>query len=148
VEINRPLDIRVAYRVLKDGKILIPNIHLYAQDGTLMFILHDWHSGWRKRPKPPGQYRTTFTVPANFFSEGRVTVKVVISSYQPFEVHLQEPDAIAFTVVEADADVTARGDYAGHIPGVVRPMFESRTEAADGAHQDTAPPVSYQCRRV
>jgi lipopolysaccharide transport system ATP-binding protein len=128
LEITSPLEIRISYRVLKDGKVLIPNIHLYSDDGTLIFISHDWHSGWRNRTKPSGRYQTTFMVPGNFFSEGRVIVKVAMGSYQPFEVHFQESDVIAFTVVESIGGETSRGDYAGHLPGIVRPLINSRTE--------------------
>ena len=71
-------------------------------------------------------------MPGNIFSEGRVIVKVVITTYQPFEIHLDEPDAIAFTVIEAGEGTTSRGDYAGHIPGVIRPMLESHTEMIEG----------------
>jgi lipopolysaccharide transport system ATP-binding protein len=128
VGINQPIEINVHYEALRGGKVLIPNIHLFAEDGTLIFISHDWYSGWRDRPKMPGCYRTVFTVPGNFFSEGRVTVTVAISTYKPFQVHLQTPDAVAFTVAEAGAAITSRGDYAGHLPGVVRPLIEARTE--------------------
>ena len=128
VAITTPVDICLNYRVLKGGKVLIPNIHLYAEDGTLIFISHDWYSGWRAKPKPPGQYRTTFTVPGNFFSEGRVTVKVAMGTYQPFEVHFEEPDTVAFTVVDAEEGETSRGDYAGHLPGIVRPLITTQTE--------------------
>jgi lipopolysaccharide transport system ATP-binding protein len=128
VEIECPLNICVNYRVLKNGRVLIPNIHLFAEDGTLIFISHDWHSGWRTRPKAAGKYRTKFIIPGNFFSEGRITVKVAISTYQPFEVYFEEPDVIAFTVVESDKGNTSRGDYAGHLPGIVRPLIESQTD--------------------
>jgi lipopolysaccharide transport system ATP-binding protein len=128
VEIKMPVEICISYRVLQNGKVLIPNIHLHSEDGALIFISHDWYSGWRTQAKPAGCYRTTFTVPGNFFSEGRVTVKVAISTYQPFEVHLEEPDAVAFTVVESSDGNTSRGDYAGHLPGIIRPLIPTRTE--------------------
>lgn len=127
VDIQSAVDIRVTYRVLKSGKVLIPNVHFYADDGTLIFISHDWYSGWRTKPKPSGQYQTTFTVPKNFFSEGRITVKIAISTYQPFEVHFVEPEALAFTVVEAASGETSRGDFAGHLPGIIRPLIVSQT---------------------
>jgi lipopolysaccharide transport system ATP-binding protein len=128
LEITSPLEIRIGYRVLKGGKVLIPNIHLYRDDGTLIFISHDWYSGWRNRPKPPGRYQTTFTVPGNFFSEGRVIVKVAMGTYLPFEAHFQESDVVAFTVVESTGGDTSRGDYAGQLPGIIRPLINSRTE--------------------
>jgi lipopolysaccharide transport system ATP-binding protein len=129
--INQPVEIRMDYEVLREGKVLIPNIHLFAEDGTLIFIAHDWYSGWRTRPKPLGKYKTKFNIPGNFFSEGRITIKVVISTYRPFEVHFVEPDAIAFTVVESDSGDRARGDYAGPLPGVVRPLIATRTEVIE-----------------
>jgi lipopolysaccharide transport system ATP-binding protein len=131
VDIKAPVDIRLQYSVLKGGKVLIPNIHLYSDDGTLLFIAHDWHSGWRTRPKPVGRYCTTFTLPGNFFGEGRISVKVAVSTYRPFEIHLVEPDAIAFAIVESVAGESARGDYAGHLPGAVRPMITSETLVLD-----------------
>jgi len=127
LDIQSALDICINYRALKGGKILIPNVHFYTDDGTIIFISHDWHSGWRTKPKPRGLYQTIFTVPGNFFNEGRITVKVAVSTYQPFEVHFEEPDAIAFTVVDSSGEMTSRGDYAGHLPGIVRPLIGSRT---------------------
>jgi len=128
VNITDPVDIHVTYRVHKGGKVLIPSVHFYAEDGTLIFISHDWYSGWRAKPKAAGRYKTVFTVPGNYFSEGRVTVKVAVGTYQPFEVHFEEPDIIAFTVIEEGQGETSRGDYAGHLPGIVRPLIASRTE--------------------
>jgi lipopolysaccharide transport system ATP-binding protein len=127
VGIDQPVEIHMDYAVLREGKVLIPNIHFFADDGTLIFIAHDWYSGWRTRPRQLGKYKTVFNIPGNFFSEGRITIKVVVSTYTPFQVHFEEFDVIAFTVVEVESNNTSRGDYAGHIPGVIRPLIESKT---------------------
>ncbi len=126
--VNQPVEIHMDYEVLREGKVLIPNVHFFAEDGTLIFISHDWYSGWRDRPKPRGKYKTIFKIPGNFFSEGRVAVKAAISTYAPFEVHFVETDVIAFTVIDVESGVTARGDYAGHLPGIVRPLIETQTQ--------------------
>jgi lipopolysaccharide transport system ATP-binding protein len=128
IGINQPIEIQLDYEVLRGGKVLIPNIHLFAEDGTLIFISHDWFSGWRTKPRPPGKYKTIFMLPGNFFSEGRITVRVAISTYKPLEVHFDEPDVIAFYMVEAEAENTSRGDYSGHLPGVIRPLIATRTD--------------------
>jgi len=128
VGINQPVDIHMDYEVLRDGKVLIPNAHFYTDDGTLIFISHDWYSGWRTRPKPPGKYRTTFKIPGNYFSEGRITLTVAISTYNPLEVQFVVSEAIAFTVLEAESADTSRGDFAGHLPGIVRPLIATQTE--------------------
>jgi lipopolysaccharide transport system ATP-binding protein len=126
--ITKPIRISLTYRVLDSGKVLIPNIHLYDEMGTLIMIAHDWFSGWRDKPKSTGRYRTTFIIPGNFLSEGRHIVRTAISSYRPFEVHLDENEVAAFMVIENGDENAARGDYAGHLPGAVRPILETRTE--------------------
>jgi lipopolysaccharide transport system ATP-binding protein len=128
VDIKSAVNIHLTYRVLQDGKVLIPNIHFFADDGTLIFISHDWYSGWRAKPKTAGQYRTTFTVPGNFFSGGRINTKVAITTYSPYQIHFEEPDVVAFTIIDNAEGETSRGDYAGHLPGIVRPLIASKTE--------------------
>ena len=108
--------------------MLIPNVHSFGDDGTLLFVSHDWEERWRSTPKPPGEYQTTFAVPGNFFSEGRVTIKVAISTYKPFEIHFVEADVVAFTIIESSGVATSRGDYAGYLPGIVRPLLVSQTD--------------------
>lgn len=126
-EINKEIQLRAVYSVLQNGKILIPNAHFFAENGTLIFISHDWFSGWKDRPRLKGRYETIFTIPGNFLSEGRVVVKLAVSTYLPFQVHFEEPDVVAFTVVEAEEGETSRGDYAGHLPGIVRPIIPIET---------------------
>ncbi|MEI9864571.1 MAG: hypothetical protein WDN00_08465 [Limisphaerales bacterium] len=101
---------------------------MFAEDGTLIFISHDWYSGWRTRPRPLGKFKTLFKIPANFFSEGRITIKAAVTTYSPFEVHFVETEVIAFTVVEVESENSSRGDFAGHLPGIVRPLIETHTK--------------------
>ena len=39
MDIHSPVDINLTYRVLQSGKVLIPNVHFYADDGTLYIHL-------------------------------------------------------------------------------------------------------------
>jgi lipopolysaccharide transport system ATP-binding protein len=130
MNIDAPLDVVMSYRVLKEGKVLIPNLHFYGDDGTLIFISHDWDPYWREKARPTGAYRTTFTVPGNFFSEGRFVLTAAISTYLPFEVHFVEQEVVAFNVVDngESGGPTSRGDYVGHLPGLVRPLIPTTTE--------------------
>jgi lipopolysaccharide transport system ATP-binding protein len=42
----------------------------------------------------------------------------------PVAVHVHERDAVAFQVVDSLEGGSARGDYAGAFPGVVRPLLK------------------------
>ncbi|MCX8091301.1 MAG: ABC transporter ATP-binding protein [Verrucomicrobiae bacterium] len=131
VDIREPVGIETEYEVLTPDKVLVPNYHFYNEEGVCVFISHDVDPAWRHRPKPCGRYRSTAWVPGNFLAEGRLTVNVAISTYRPFEVHVHERDAVAFTVVDNLSGETARGDYAGKLPGVVRPLLRWQTEVLE-----------------
>jgi lipopolysaccharide transport system ATP-binding protein len=135
VDIRRPVGVEMEYEVLEPGRVLVPNYHFYNEDGVYAFVLHDFGSEWRRRPREAGRYVSTAWVPGNFLAEGTLMVGAAISTYLPMQVHLYERDAVAFQVVDTLEGDSARGDCAGHIPGVVRPQFEwtTRLAAASGA---------------
>ena len=110
--------------VLAGGKVLIPNMHFFDERGTCLFISHDWNSGWRERERPPGIYTSTVWIPGNFLAEGTISVLTALSTYKPLIVHFVHEDSVAFTVVDSLDGDSARGDYAGLLPGVVRPVLE------------------------
>src|SRR5262245_28392683 len=139
-EISSALDIReeiyleMEYDVLKPNQVLLPNFHVYNDEGACVFILADFHTEWRRKLRPAGRYCSVARIPGNFLAEGTLVVGAAIATYLPFKVHLHEPDLIAFQVVDTLEGNSARGDYAGHYPGVVRPIVEWTTEF-DGAAQ-------------
>jgi len=128
LDIRQPIGVEITYEVLQDGKILIPNFHFYNEQGVLMFISHDWSESWRRTPRKAGEYTSTCRIPANFLAEGMVFVKVAVSTYEPLEVHFVETDAVSFSVVDSLEGDSARGDYAGTLPGIVRPILDWETE--------------------
>ena len=128
VDIRHPVGIKMVYEVLQDGSVLIPNYHFFNDEGVYAFILHDFSPEWRHRPRPAGLYESTAWIPGNFLSEGTLIVGVAISSYKPFTIHFYERDAISFHVVDSMDGDSARGDYAGPIPGVIRPVVNWTTQ--------------------
>jgi lipopolysaccharide transport system ATP-binding protein len=79
------------------------------------------------RPKQVGVYRTTGWLPGNFLSEGTLIVGVALSTLDPVVIHFNERDCLAFQVVDSLDGNSARGSFAGNLPGVVRPMLEWTT---------------------
>jgi lipopolysaccharide transport system ATP-binding protein len=70
-------------------------------------------------------------IPGNFLAEGPVFVTVAATTYSPLNVHFVERDVVTFNVADtADGD-SARGDYTGTIPGIVRPMLDWETRTID-----------------
>ncbi|MEJ7848066.1 MAG: ABC transporter ATP-binding protein [Pyrinomonadaceae bacterium] len=128
VDIRRPVNIEVRYDILESGKVIIPNCHFYNEQGICIFISHDWNGGWRHRPRSKGSYTSTVRIPGNFLAAGTVIVTAAASTYEPFTVHFMERDVVAFNVNDSTENDSARGDYTGVLPGVVRPVLDWQTE--------------------
>ena len=128
VDIRKPVGIEMEFQVLKAGHVLVSNCHFFNEEGTCVFVTHDWDRAWRRTPRPVGRYQCTAWIPGNFLAEGTLLVTAVVSSYDPIVVHFSERDAVSFQVVDTQDGDSARGDYAGHVPGVVRPLLRWTTE--------------------
>ena len=70
-------------------------------------------------------------IPANLLAEGLHLVGFALTTLSPLVVHFYEQEAVAFNVVDNRGGETARGDYTGDMPGVVRPLLQCSTEFRD-----------------
>ena len=126
-DIRRPIGIDVVFDVLEGGKVLAPNIHIFNGEGITLFISIDEDPDWLRRPRPAGRYVSTCWIPGNFLAEGSLVADVAITTFVPFEVHFHERGVVGFEVIDSIDGDSVRGDYAGHLPGVVRPSLEWET---------------------
>ena len=128
VDIRRPVGVEMEFEVLKDGHVLVPSYHFTNEQGVLAFIVHDHDAMRRRGPRRVGRYVSTVWVPGNFLAEGTLIVGAAISTYDPATVHFFERDAVAFRVIDSLDGDSARGDYAGTLPGVIRPLLRWTSE--------------------
>ena len=130
VDVRRPARVEVTYEVLEEGHALTPVVELYNEEGTEVFSTHDTGEEWRRRPRPRGRYTSAVTVPGNLLAEGSFVAHVSIMSHFPSTIlHARASNAVAFQVLDEVGGVSARGDYVGPMPGVVRPLLEWTTSA-------------------
>ena len=123
------------YEVLKPGYVLLPNLHFYNEEGVYVFVAGDSDPAWRGKPRPTGRYLSTAWIAENFLAEGSLIVGAAISTVSPLKVHFYERDAVAFQVVDSLDGDSARGDYAGPMPGVVRPLLPWTTQFGPNNHE-------------
>ena len=128
-DIRRPLKVEVIYEVLKPCQLLIPNFHFFNSRGLCLFAVQDTVTEWRHRTREIGKYLSSAWIPGNFLAEGHHIIELAISSHVPNSVvHLYARNALAFRVVDSNQGDSARGDFTGHMPGVVRPIVKWTTE--------------------
>ncbi|MFL6333789.1 MAG: ABC transporter ATP-binding protein [Pyrinomonadaceae bacterium] len=130
VDVRTESRIEVTYDVLEEGHALVPVVELYNEEGTEVFSTHDTGAQWRRRPRPRGRYTSAVRLPGNLLAEGTLIAHVSIMSHFPSTIlHARAANAVAFQVLDEPGGVSARGDYAGPMPGVVRPLLEWETRA-------------------
>lgn len=129
VDIQKPFGIEITYDVHEEGHALVPVIEFYNEEGTELFSTHDTSADWRRKPRSPGNYTSTVWIPDNLLAEGSLLGNVSIMSHFPATVlHAHEPNAVAFQVVDSPSVDSARGDYIGPMPGVMRPLLKWTTD--------------------
>jgi lipopolysaccharide transport system ATP-binding protein len=128
IDIRRPFSIEIDFEVLSDKHPVHPNVHFFNEEGACVFITSDASAREHQRPRPPGVYRSTVTVPGNFMAEGMVSADVAISTLDPVIVHVLERGLFSFHIHDPAEGDSVRGVYAGPMPGAVRPLLPWKTE--------------------
>jgi lipopolysaccharide transport system ATP-binding protein len=126
-DIRRPIGIDVVFEVLEGGHVLAPNVHVFNQEAVAVFVTIDRDEAWHRRPRPAGRYTSTAWIPGNFLAEGSFLVDAAVTTFIPFNIHFHERSAIGFQVIDSIDGDSVRGDYAGTLPGVVRPLLHWET---------------------
>lgn len=127
IDIRKPVGIEIDYEVLKPGCKFRSAIDVCNDEGVLLFIALEQDPEWRRRVRPPGRYRSTAWIPGNYLAEGTMIVNVALDTVEPYEWQFKVRQAVAFHVTDSTDGDSARGEYAGEFPGVVRPLLRWNT---------------------
>ncbi len=128
VDIREPIGIEMEYNVFKSDKILIPVFNFINEEGVVAFSTIEHNSDWQHRPRPVGSYVSTAWIPGNLLTEGRMIVGVAFVTIEPRKVIFNERELVAFHVIDSCDGNSALGNWAGKIPGVVRPLLKWTTQ--------------------
>jgi lipopolysaccharide transport system ATP-binding protein len=124
VDIRQPVGIEMEYEVLRAGYKMFAHIHLYNEEGVQVFSAHDVDPAWRQRPRPAGCWTSTAWIPGNLLSEGTMFIGVGLGTIDSAIGIFYEADTVAFQVIDSLDGNSARGDYAGKMVGIVRPLLK------------------------
>ena len=127
IDIRKPVGIEIEYEVLTPGYMMRPAFSLYNEDGVRLFDSVDLDPTWRGRVRPAGLYRSTGWIPGNCLAEGTMFVDMGLDTLEPEVEQFYQRQVVAFMVIDSCEGDSARGDFAGHLPGVVRPLLNWTT---------------------
>jgi lipopolysaccharide transport system ATP-binding protein len=129
VDIRKSFRIEMEYEVLKAGYILLPHLYISNEEGVCAFGAQDLDPAWRGQRRPTGRYISTVWLPGNLLAEGMLFVDASMNTLDPFIFQYQSRSAVAFMVADSLDGDSARGDWTGHMPGIVRPMLKWTTQS-------------------
>ena len=128
VDIRQRVGVEVEFEVLEGGRVLVPNLWFYNEEGAVVF------SDTRCRPGMARESATGRDVHEHGVGSGKLPLRRQSRRHccdQPHvpsvEVHVLYGEAVAFQVIDSLDGDSARGDYAGPMPGIVRPLLRWET---------------------
>jgi lipopolysaccharide transport system ATP-binding protein len=128
IDIRQSVRVEMEYEVLKPGYLLLPHYMFYNEDGALIFKSLDLDPEWRGRLRPVGRYISSVYIPGNFLAEGLLIVTPAIITLNPVFVEFLEQDAVSVEVIDTMSGDSARGDWAGAMGGLLRPLLKWETQ--------------------
>lgn len=130
VDIRRAITLEMRYEVLSGEQPVVPMFQLHDVDGQCLFTTFD-RDAQRRGAQAIGAYVSRVTVPGNLLAEGVCLVTAALSSSRLEQTFVREIEAVAFHVTDSMNGDAARGDYAGALPGLVRPLLPWETMQID-----------------
>jgi lipopolysaccharide transport system ATP-binding protein len=100
------------------------HFQFFNEEGLHVFSAHDVDPTWRRHPRPAGRWVSTAWIPGNLLAEGMIFVGAGLITIDPDIAQFYEHEAVAFQVIDSLDGNSARGDYAGSMGGVVRPLLK------------------------
>jgi len=126
--IQEPIYVEMELWVLQDGFAFDEFFRFYDESGLFLFSSYNnLNPEWHNRNRPAGIYHGVCCIPANFLTEGTITVWAAVVT-APRTLRTLQIDAISFHVYDPGSG-GARGDYKVDWPGgAIRPILEWKTE--------------------
>ncbi len=121
--ISKEIQIEFSYEILKENELFVCGFNLFNGDNIHILSSHDKDSETIKKPLPIGIHKRTIVIPGNFLAEGSYTCSFAIMRYNPFHVEFHQMEILSLNVIDEIGSNTARGNYSGSFPGIVRPLL-------------------------
>ncbi len=130
-DIRKPVHVDIEYELLTQMHAVHPGVVVHGDDGTIVFCANDSSDPESRKPRVPGRYRTTLTIPGNLLAEAMYTIDLSLATHEPHIAHVWAPGSLVFQVHDPAESDSARGTFGGPFPGPLRPLLPWHTEPLD-----------------
>jgi lipopolysaccharide transport system ATP-binding protein len=127
IDIRKAVGLEMEFKVLHGGTEMMPYFTLFNEQGTTVFSTIDQDAEWKNRMRPEGVYTSTAWIPGNLLTEGTYYVRATMKTLERKKRHFNEPEVVAFNIIDTVDGDSARGDWVGRMAGVIRPLLNWET---------------------
>jgi lipopolysaccharide transport system ATP-binding protein len=114
-----------SYRTKQGSIIFIHGLNIYNEQEINVFNSHDTTSGARGIIRKEDEiYQVQCIIPKNLLNEGIYSVSFALFSAEPYILYNHQIGILRFNIIDLIDGTSARGDYTGGFPGVIRPILE------------------------
>lgn len=124
-DITKKIGITIEYEVFEDNQNFTQLINLYNDNEVNVFNSHNTNNTDKISV---GKHASTVWIQENLLPEGVFSINVALLKHNPFIVHALGKNVISFKVIDNLDGTSARGNYVGGFPGIVRPLLKWQTK--------------------
>ncbi len=115
------------YQIMSPDIRVFHGVNLYNELGLHIFSNHDLDTRFRQNNRECRRYITKCKIPANFLNEGIYTVSFAVIDSTTFNPLIIIEEKIIISIFDYISGISARGNYHGIFPGLVRPLLNWST---------------------
>jgi len=126
IQISEPVWVEMEYELLHNGMAVYPNFHFLDSEGRYVFVSSDSSLDPDSSLKNTrGRYLARCRIPPNLLNDTTYFIGLALTSPARKTVHFFEKGALLVRVVDPiQGTLTRPVNYAGRIPGTLRPYLE------------------------
>ena len=127
IDIRKAVGLEMEFEVFQGGNQMMPYFTLINEQGVIIFSTIDQDAEWKNRVRPVGRFISTAWIPGNLLTEGTYYVRATMKTPERKTRYFNEPEIVAFNIIDTVDGDSARGDWVGRMAGVVRPLLNWET---------------------
>ena len=121
--VKENIGITMTYEILRDDITFVDNFNVFNDENAVLFVTHNVQHSYYNKTRANGIYQTTAWLPANLLQGGDYFISAALISISPFQFHFHEEQVVCFQLFDSVDGTTAKGDFSGDFPGMVRPLL-------------------------
>lgn len=127
IDIRRAVGLEMEFEVFQGGNQMMPYFTLINEQGVIIFSTIDQDAEWKNRVRPVGRFISTAWIPGNLLTEGTYYVRATMKTPERKTRYFNEPEIVAFNIMDTTDGDSARGDWVGRMAGAIRPLLNWET---------------------